>query len=160
MKTDINIELFKRYQPSRKREIIESLTTAELFAVTEDTVKRIIKEVGHAIYKSRDKELRLSSKYETGNNWNSTIETVSLRKNRLYIQIYIQMNHTDTTIIDEWSTFFKRDEYVGKAYETNWHGDKIPNYCHYTEEDKARFMRSLLYQYVQTKQERKSNNEK
>ena len=91
MKTDINIELFKRYQPSRKREIIESLSTTELFAVTEDTVKRIIKEVGRAMYKSRDKELRLSSKYETGNNWNSTIETVSLRRNRLYIQIYIPL---------------------------------------------------------------------
>lgn len=74
MKTDINIELFKRYQPARKREIIESLSTAELFAVTEDTVKRIIKEAGRAMYKSRNKELRLSGEYETGNRWNSTIQ--------------------------------------------------------------------------------------
>ena len=159
MKTDINIELFKRYQPSRKREIIESLSTAELFAVTEDTVKRIIKEAGRALYKSRDKELRLSREYETGNRWNSTIETVSLRRNRLYIQIYIQMDSTDTTTINEWNTFFKRGEYVGKAYETNRYGDRIPNYSRYTEEDKVRFMRSLLYQYVQTKQERKTQNE-
>lgn len=160
MKTDINIELFKRYQPSKKRKIIESLTTAELFAVTEDTVKRIIKEAGRAMYKSRDNELRLSSEYATSNSWNSTIETVSLRRNRLYIQLYIQMDSTDTTIIDEWSTFFKRGEYVGKAYETNRYGDRIPNYCRYTEENKARFMRSLLYQYVQTKQQRKTNNGK
>ena len=161
MKTDINIELFKRYQPARKREIIESLSTAELFAVTEDTVKRIIKEAGRAMYKSRDKELRLSGEYETGNRWNSTIETVNLRRNRLYIQIYIQMDSTDTTIIDEWNTFFKRGEYVGKAFETNRYGDKIPNYCHYTETDKARYVRSLLYQYVQMKYSKKhSNNEK
>lgn len=160
MKTDINIELFKRYQPARKCEIIESLSTAELFAVTEDTVKRIIKETGRAMYNSRDKELRLSGEYETDNRWNSTIETVSIRRNRLYIQIYIQMDSTDTTIIDEWNTFFKRGEYVGKAFETNRYGDKIPNYCHYTEADKARFMRSLLYQYVQTKQQKKTNNEK
>lgn len=160
MKTNINIELFKRYQPSRKREIIESLTTAELFAVTEDTVKRIIKEAGRALYRSRDKELRLSSEYATGNSWNSTIETVSLSRNRLYIHLYIQMDSTDTTIIDEWSTFFKRGEYVGKAFETNRYGDKIPNYCRYSEDDKARFMRSLLYQYVQTKQQKKTTNEK
>ena len=160
MKTNINIELFKRYQPSRKREIIESLTPTELFAITEDTIKRIIKEVGNRRYRSREKELRLSSEYATGNSWNSTIETVSLRRNRLYIHLYIQMDSTDTTIIDEWSTFFKRGEYVGKAFETNRYGDKIPNYCRYSEDDKARFMRSLLYQYVQTKQQKKTTNEK
>ena len=160
MKTNINIELFKRYQPARKREIIESLSTAELFAVTEDTVKRIIKEAGRAMYKSRDKELRLSGEYETGNRWNSTIETVSLRRNRLYITIYMQMDSTDVTYMEEYTNFFKRGEYVGKAFETNRYGDKIPNYCHYTETDKARFMRSLLYQYVQTKQQKKTNNGK
>ena len=160
MKTDINIELFKRYAPKKKGDIISNLTPSELFAITEDTIKRIIKEVGNRRYRSRDKELRLSGEYETGNRWNSTIETVSLRRNRLYIQIYIQMDSTDTTIIDEWNTFFKRGEYVGKAFETNRYGDKIPNYCHYTETDKARFMRSLLYQYVQTKQQKKTNNGK
>lgn len=119
MKTDINIELFKRYAPKKKGDIISSLTPSELFAITEDTIKRIIKEVGNRRYRSREKELRLSSEYATGNSWNSTIETVSLRRNRLYIHLYIQMDSTDTTIIDEWSTFFKRGEYVGKAFETN-----------------------------------------
>ena len=161
MKTNINIELFKRYAPKKKGDIISSLTPTELFAITEDTIKRIIKEVGNRRYQSREKELRLSSEYATGNSWNSTIETVSLRRNRLYIHLYIQMDSTDTTIIDEWSTFFKRGEYVGKAFETNRYGDKIPNYCHYTETDKARYVRSLLYQYVQMKYSKKhSNNEK
>ena len=161
MKTDINIELFKRYAPKKKGDIISSLTPTELFAITEDTIKRIIKEVGNRRYQSREKELRLSSEYATGNSWNSTIETVSLRRNRLYIHLYIQMDSTDTTIIDEWNTFFKRGEYVGKAFETNRYGDKIPNYCHYTETDKARYVRSLLYQYVQMKYSKKhSNNEK
>ena len=160
MKTDINIELFKRYAPKKKGDIISSLTPTELFAITEDTIKRIIKEVGNRRYRSREKELRLSSEYATGNSWNSTIETVSLRRNRLYIHLYIQMDSTDTTIIDEWNTFFKRGEYVGKAFETNRYGDKIPNYCRYSEDDKALFMRSLLYQYVQTKQQKKTNNGK
>ena len=160
MKTNINIELFKRYAPKKKGDIISSLTPTELFAITEDTIKRIIKEVGNRRYRSREKELRLSSEYATGNSWNSAIETVSLRRNRLYIHLYIQMDSTDTTIIDEWNTFFKRGEYVGKAFETNRYGDKIPNYCHYTETDKARFMRSLLYQYVQTKQQKKTNTGK
>ena len=160
MKTDINIELFKRYAPKKKGDIISSLTPTELFAITEDTIKRIIKEVGNRRYRSREKELQFSSEYKIGNGWNSWIESIGIYNNRLYITIYMQMDGTDTTFSEGWNTFFKRDEYVGKAYETNWHGDRIPNYCHYTEDDKARFMRSLLYQYVQTKQERKSNNEK
>ena len=160
MKTNINIELFKRYAPKKKGDIISSLTPTELFAITEDTIKRIIKEVGNRRYRSREKELQFSSEYKIGNGWNSWIESIGIYNNRLYITIYMQMDGTDTTFSEGWNTFFKRDEYVGKAYETNWHGDRIPNYCHYTEDDKARFMRSLLYQYVQTKQERKSNNEK
>lgn len=40
--TDINIELFKRYQPKKKLEIIEALTEKELLAVKESTVIRIV----------------------------------------------------------------------------------------------------------------------
>ena len=71
MKTDINIELFKRYAPKKKGNIISSLTPSELFSITEDTIKRIIKETGKRRYKSLEKELQLSSEYKTGNNWNS-----------------------------------------------------------------------------------------
>ena len=161
MKTDINIELFKRYAPKKKGDIISSLTATELFAITEDTIKRIIKEVGNRRYRSREKELQFSSEYKIGNGWNSWIESIGIYNNRLYITIYMQMDGTDTTFSEGWNTFFKRDEYVGKAFETNRYGDKIPNYYSYSEDDKARFMRSLLYQYVQMKYSKKhSTNEK
>ena len=160
MKTDINIELFKRYAPKKKGDIISSLTPTELFAITEDTIKRIIKEVGNRRYRSREKELQFSSEYKIGNGWNSWIESIGIYNNRLYITIYMQMDGTDTTYSEEWNTFFKRGEYVGKAFETNRYGDRTPNYCRYTEADKARYVRSLLYQYVQTKQQKKTNNEK
>ena len=64
MKTNINIELFKRYAPKKKGDIISSLTPSELFAITEDTIKRIIKEVGNRRYRSREKELQFSSEYK------------------------------------------------------------------------------------------------
>lgn len=161
MKIDINIELFKRYAPKKKGDIISSLTPSELFAITEDTIKRIIKEVGNRRYRSREKELQFSSEYKIGNGWNSWIESIGIYNNRLYITIYMQMDSTDVTYMEEYSNFFKQGEYVGKAFETNRYGDKIPNYCHYTETDKARYVRSLLYQYVQMKYSKKhSNNEK
>ena len=73
----------------------------------------------------------------------------------------MQMDSTDVTYMEEYETFFKRGDYQGKAFETNRYGDKIPNYCRYTETDKARNVRALLYQYVQMKYSKKhSNNEK
>lgn len=148
---DINKELFKRYQPKKKLEIIEILTPSELLAIHPDTILRIVKEVGVQRYKSRDKELRLSCEYRTGNGWNSSVESIGIYKNRLLVNIYIQMDHTDTTIIEEGQVFFKCGEYTGKAFETNKYGDRIPNYCRYSEQDKARCIRAILNQYVHSK---------
>ncbi|MBR4714884.1 MAG: hypothetical protein IKP34_01770, partial [Bacteroidales bacterium] len=65
--TDINIELFKRYQPKKKLEIIEALTEKELLAVKESTAIRIVKEVGKLHYRSkRDKLLSIDSERRRG----------------------------------------------------------------------------------------------
>ena len=45
MATNINTELFKRYAPKKKLEIIESLSASELLATTPVTLTRTIKEV-------------------------------------------------------------------------------------------------------------------
>lgn len=148
---DINKELFKRYKPKKKLEIIEMLTPSELLGIYPSTIHRIVKEVGVLRDKSRDKELRFSNEHRTGNGWNSSIESIGVYKNRLHVNIYIQMDHTDTTIIEEGQVFFRRGEYIGKAFETNRYGDKIPNYCQYSEQDKARCIRVILNQYVHSK---------
>ena len=41
--TNINTELFRRTQPTRKLEIIEGLTTSELLDISIDTIDRIIR---------------------------------------------------------------------------------------------------------------------
>lgn len=151
MATNINQELFKRYAPKKKIEIINNLNEKELLSTTPDTINRIVREVGNRRYKSRDKELRISSNLRTGNGWNSWIESVGTQKNKLYLDIYIQMDHTDATIVEEYNTFFKRGDYQGKAFETNRYRDKEPHYCHYTDSDKARVIQSFLLQYVHTK---------
>ena len=55
MAININNELFKRYAPKKKIEIIENLTSSELMATTPATMERIIKEAGRYQYKSVDK---------------------------------------------------------------------------------------------------------
>lgn len=44
--TNINVELFKRYAPKKKLEIINSLNSSELSNVTPATITRIVKEAG------------------------------------------------------------------------------------------------------------------
>ncbi len=60
MAININNELFKRYAPKKKLEIIENLTSSELLATTPATIERIIKEAGRNQYKSRNKRLFIS----------------------------------------------------------------------------------------------------
>lgn len=60
MATNINQELFKRYAPKKKLEIINSLTETEIRATSMDTIARIIKEVGEKQTHSHfDKKTRM-----------------------------------------------------------------------------------------------------
>ena len=70
---DINIELFKRYKPEKKIEIIELLTAKEVMKVKESTIVRIIKETGTFLYSSkRNKHLNIARERRRSNSWNST----------------------------------------------------------------------------------------
>lgn len=64
MATNINQELFKRYAPKKKLEIINNLTTAELLATTPETLMRIVKEAGTKVGTARSKVLELPQKEE------------------------------------------------------------------------------------------------
>ena len=75
---NINDLIFTRTQPKKKIEAIEKLSADELLSVREDTVKRIVKETGRRMYRSRNKELYIDYDRRVGNNWNSTVESVGL----------------------------------------------------------------------------------
>ena len=151
MAVNTNQELFKRYAPKKKLEIINNLTTAELLNTTTETIKRIVKEAGKSIGKSRDKTLRINRDRQAGNDWNSTVEAVEFIKGNLYLNIYFQTDHTDTNICEKYLNFFKGDEYHGKHYTANRFGDKVPNYFSYDRNDKAGVIKSILLEYVYTK---------
>ena len=151
MAVNINQELFKRYAPKKKLEIINNLRAAELLATTPETVKRIAKEAGRRIGKSRDKILRINRNRQAGNDWNSTVETVEYVKGNLYLNIYFQMDSTDTNICVKHEVFFNGDEYHGKHYTTNYRGDEVPHYFTYDKQDKAKVIKSILLEYLFTK---------
>lgn len=151
MAIDINVELFKRYAPKRKLEIIYQLNANELLAITSESIKRIVKEAGRKIGMSRNIVLRISNDRRIGNAWNSNIEAVEYVKGNLYLNIYFQMDNTDTNICEKYLNFFKGNEYHGKHYTTNIYGDSVPNYFTYNREDKAGVIKSILLEYVHTK---------
>ena len=151
MVTNINQELFKRYAPKKKLEIINNLTTAELLATTPETLMRIVKEAGTKAGTARSKVLRISSKRRSGNDWNSTVESVEIHRGKLVLDIYVQMDSTDTNHFEPYSNFSKDGNYTGKVYTTNRYGDQVPNYFIYNQEDKAGVIKSILLEYGYTK---------
>lgn len=151
MKTDINTELFKRYSPKKKLELISVLTTEELLAITQETIGRIIKEVGESYPQSRDKKLCISREFRTGNNWNSQIESWNTSKGKLYANFNIQFACTDTTRCCLVENYLKLDNFRISVIHEDRYGNPQTYYAAYDKVDKARTVRSLLNQYVYSK---------
>ena len=159
MKTNINLELFKRYAPKRKLSIIESLTQEELLAITPATIIRMVKEAGKSIYKSkRDKTLMVSRQRRTGNDWNSWFNGVDLMKGKLYVNFYIQYDNTDTNDCISYGEFVRdRDRFRGTIKTTDRYDNPQTYYYFYDNDDRARAIKSLLLEYVYTKYADKLN---
>ena len=159
MKTNINTELFKRYAPKRKIQIIEKLTDDELLAITPATIIRMVKEAGKPIYKSkRDKTLMVSRQRRTGNDWNSWFNGVDLIKGKLYVNLYIQYDNTDTENCISYSEFMRdKDRFRGTINTTDRYDNPRSYYYFYDNEDRARAIKSLLLEYVYTKYHDKLN---
>ena len=148
---NINEFIFSRTQPQKKIDTINSLSQDELLSTSETTVQRIVKEAGRKMWKTRDKELRISHDRRNGNAWNSTIECVDLIKKKLYIDLYVQFSNTDTTHSEEYDVFFARGNYRGEIHRSDRYGNPRTYYFIYDKEAKANVMKSILLEYVYTK---------
>ena len=157
---NINQFIFSRTQPKKKIETIEALTTEELLSVKEETVIKIVKEVGRRMYKSRDKQLYIDGDRRKGNCWNSTIEGVDLIKGRIHLNIYIQYENTDTNSSEDFDKFFDRwSTYRGEIRRLDRYGNGRTYYFNYDKSDKANVMKSILLDYVFKKYSYKLHNE-
>ena len=120
-------------------------------ATTPETVKRIAKEAGTKAGTARSKVLRISSKRRSGNDWNSTVESVEIHRGKLMLDIYVQMDSTATNHFEPYYNFSKDGNYTGKVFTTNYYGDSIPHYFTYDRQDKAKVIKSILLEYLFTK---------
>ncbi len=156
MTTDI---IFSRTNPLRKLEIIRNLKGSELWATPKSTIERIVKETGRNRYKSRDKELYIDHDRRAGNNWNSTIESISLVKGKLYVGIYLQYDSTDTSTTETYEEFFLMRTYHGSIERSDWRGNPRTYYFEYSIDEKAEVIRSILLEYIYTKYAEKLKKE-
>lgn len=148
---DINKIIFSRTAPSKKIEIVENLNLSELLAITPATISKMIKEAGSRLYKSRDKEMRISYDRRTGNKWNSTVEGVRNSKGVPMLDLYIQYENTDTNTSVSLSDFLKKEDYRGSIVRDDRYGNPRSYYFTYSDTDKARFVRQLLLEYIYRK---------
>lgn len=148
---NINEFIFSRTQPQKKIDTINALTEGELLSIREETVKRIVKDTGRRIWKTRDKRLRISQERRAGNAWNSSIDEVQLIKGKLHLEVYLQYENTDTSTSEEYDEFFRNGNYRGEVRRLDRHGNGRTYYFMYNHSDKASVMKSILLEYVFTK---------
>lgn len=148
---NINEIIFSRTQPQKKIDIINALSEDELLSTSEATIKRIVKDAGRRMWKTRDKELRISHERRAGNAWNSLIEAVELIKGRLYLEVYLQYENTDTSTSEEYDDFFRNGNFRGEVRRLDRYGNGRTYYFLYNLSDKASVMKSILLEYVYTK---------
>lgn len=148
---DINKIIFSRTAPTKKVEIVKNLTEADLLSITPVTIVKMIKEAGTRLYKSRDKEMRISYDLRTGNDWNSEVEGVRNYKGTPMLDLYIQYENTDTSTSVRLDDFLKHGDYKGSIVRDDRCGNPRSYYFTYSTADKARFVKSLLMEYLNRK---------
>ena len=148
------MELFKRYAPEKKLEMIDKLNSDDLMNVSTATFERIVKETGEGAWsekRSRNKRLRIRSSLQQGNNWNSTIDEISIYKGKLYLGVYLQYENTDTSDETTAASFFRCGETRIDIRRDDRYGNPRTYYAVYDEDDKSEVARSILKEYVYTK---------
>ena len=133
----VNIELFKRTSPVRKIEIIRKLPQVELAGISEETILRIVKEVGRRNSGTRNYEFYIHPDRRTGNRWNSEVEGLWLYKGKLSVMVYVQFSNTDTSLIVPFNDFFKRGDFRGTIKRDDRYGNLQTYYYVYDEKDKV-----------------------
>lgn len=145
---ELNKLIFSRTVPAKKIEIVETLNQAELLTITPDTVKRMLREVGFNQHKSRNKELRISREFRSGNDWNSEFTGVRIYKAGLYVELYVQYSNSDTDVSETFEKFFAHGDYKGFITRNDRYGNPQTYYFTYTPADKAECVKSLILQYL------------
>ena len=150
---NINKIIFSRTAPTKKVGIVKNLTIPELLSINYATILRVVKETGIKQSNSRNKTFRMTR--SVSNDWNAEFEGVNLCRGKLFADIYLQYDSTDTNVSVPFEDFLKRGDFRGSITRTDRYGNPRTHYFTFREIDKAIVLGRLLMDYLNRK-----NNDK
>ena len=133
--TKLEEVLFTNGDLSEKVSFINDMVVSELMEVKKPLVKSIVEKCGE------NGTLWIDRKRRVENGWNSSVDNVSVYNGDVYVEIYVQDAHTDTSMSEEFNKFFRKGEYFSRDNRLNVGVD-------YKEGQKAEVMRSILLECV------------
>lgn len=162
MATNINVELFKRYAPKKKLEIINSLSESELLSISYTTILRIIKEAGKGDSGKARNKFKTLFLSDTGINWNSNVTSIwNSEKDEIYLSVYIQGDDTDTYTDYKLKYFLdnrSENQCLGKLHESFRNGYEHDVPANYDRADRAKVIKAILTAYIKNKYNDKLND--
>lgn len=140
---DINKIIFSRTAPAKKVGIIKNLTIPELLSINYATILRVVKEYGTKQSNSRNKAFRMTR--PVSNDWNAEFQGLNLYRGKLFADIYLQYESTDTNV----SVPF--EDFRGATTRTDRYDNPQTYYFTFREIDKAIVLGRLLMDYLNRK---------
>ena len=146
---DINKIIFSRTAPAKKVGIIKNLTIPELLSINYATILRVVKETGTKQSNSRNKTFSMSN--SVSNDWNAEFEGVNLYRGKLFADIYLQYDSTDTNVSIPLEDFLKKGDFRGSNIRTDRYDNPRTHYFTFREIDKAIVLGRMLMDYLNRK---------
>ena len=146
---NINKIIFTRTAPAKKVGIIKNLNIPELLSINYATILRVVKETGTKQSNSRNKIFRMTR--PVSNGWNAEFEGVNLYRGKLFADIYLQYDSTDTNVSVPFEDFLKKGDFRGSITRNDQYGNPQTYYFTFREIDKAIVLGRLLMDYLSRK---------
>lgn len=146
---NINKIIFSRTAPAKKVGIVKNLTIPELLSINYATILRVVKETGTKQSNSRNKIFRMSN--PVSNDWNAEFEGANLYRGKLFADIYLQYDSTDTNVSVPFEDFLKKGDFRGATIRTDRYDNHQTHYFIFREIDKAIVLGRLLMDYLNRK---------
>lgn len=146
---NINKIIFSRIAPAKKVRIVKNLTIPELLSINYATILRVVKETGTKQSNSRNKTFRMTT--PVSNDWNAEFEGMNLYRGKLFADIYLQYDSTDTNVSIPFDDFLKKGDFRGSITRADRYDNPQTHYFTFQENDKAIVLGRLLMDYLNRK---------
>lgn len=141
---NINEILFKG-DINERINAVKNASESDLLRLSEDSIKRMLKEQGRDNYYKDRKTLYFD---RVSNEWNAWAKDVELYNGKLFIEFYVQYSNTDTDTCEYLSKFLGSGEFRGSISYEDRYGGSHTAYYRFNSHDKAKVMKAICLEYL------------